>query len=116
MTIIVLISFLIFSFVNVQAKPPLEDTGWIEPDIIDSKDPTTFQEIIFMGREERTMFDGRDNDGQINDTPFIFNAIYENGLVIEIMVNSEFSSKRALRSALLYAEAVGRLPIILLQH
>jgi hypothetical protein len=59
------------------------------------------------------MFDRRVNDW-INETPFLFNSTYDDGLSIEIQVNPEFQDSDAAEiEALKFAEVIGRLPTAL---
>ena len=88
-----------YSFSNSYAKPPYRGTIWDFPDIINSNDPTTFQELIYVGQDHREMFDRRKGGRWITKKVFLFNAIYEDR-TIEIVkhfqqdpeLNSEKSS------------------------
>ena len=46
-----------YSFSNSYAKPPYDGTIFYFPDVINSNDPTTFQELIYVGQDHREMFD-----------------------------------------------------------
>ena len=93
--------------------PPFEGTIFIDPDIITSADPTTFQGLVAAGQGSRTMFDRRVN-GWITVDAYLFDASYDDGLTAEIQVNPEFgSAAAALAEAEKYAEAIGRVPTAL---
>ena len=57
----------------VSTLPPFGGTIFIDPDIITSSDPTTFQNLSFAGQGSRTMFDRRVNDWITVDA-YLFNA------------------------------------------
>ena len=109
--------FLFFCFLsNLYAKPPYWGTIFDFPDVINSSDPTTFQELIYVGRDNREMFDRRKGGRWINKKVFLFNAIYE-GRTIEIQVNPEFKNpNNAFQEAFFYSETIGRLPNFLLTN
>ena len=109
--------FLVFyTFVNLSAKPPYDGTIWFFSDVINSNDPTTFQELIFIGQDNREMFDRRKGGRWITKKVFLFSAIYEDR-IIEFQVNPEFkNSDNAFKEAIFYAEAIGRLPNFLLTN
>ena len=78
----------------LQGDPPFGGTIFIDPDIIVSSDPTTFQSVKYIGQELRTMFDRRINDW-ISVNAYLFNAIFDDGISFEIQVNPEFGSADA---------------------
>ena len=105
-----------YSFSNSYAKPPYWGTIFDFPDIINSNDPTTFQELIYVGQDHREMFDRRKGGRWITKKVFLFNAIYEDR-IIEIQVNPEFKNyENALEEALTYSKVIGRLPNFLLTN
>ena len=115
MKFISILFFLVFySFMNVYAKPPYDGTIWYFPDVINSNDPTTFKELIYIGKDYREMFDRRKGGRWLNKEAFLFNAVYEERIV-EIQVNPEFKNiENASKEALYYSEIIGRLPNFLL--
>ena len=124
MKFISILLFLVFySFMNVYAKPPYDGTIWFFPDVIKSKDPTTFQELIYVGQDNREMFDRRKGGRWVTKKAFLFNAIYED-TTVEIQVNPEFKNvdkdfeiqDKAYKEALYYSEIIGRLPNFLLTN
>ena len=105
-----------YSFSNSYAKPPYRGTIFDFPDIINSNDPTTFQELIYVGQDHREMFDRRKGGRWITKKVFLFNAIYEER-IIEIQVNPEFKNPdNAFQEAFFYSEIIGRLPNFLLSN
>ncbi len=115
-----LISFLIFliffSFKSTYAKPPYDGTIWYFPEVINSNDPTTFKELIYIGKDNREMYDRRKGGRWINKDAFLFNAVFEER-IIEIQVNPEFKNvDDAFKQAFYYSEVIGRLPNFLLTN
>jgi hypothetical protein len=97
----------------IVVEPPFGGTIFIDPDIITSSDPTTFESLSFAGQGSRTMFDRRVNDW-ITVEAFLFNASFDDGLTAEIQVNPEFGTPvLAEVEANKYAEVIGRLPTAL---
>lgn len=95
------------------APPPFSGTIFIDPDIITSADPSTFQSLSYAGQQPRTMFDRRVN-GWITVDAYLFDASFEDGLTAEIQVNPEFGGPgAALVEAEKYAAVIGRLPTAL---
>ena len=91
------------------ADPPFQGTIYLDPDILMKSDPTTFQTVNSAGQGQRQMYDRR--FGWIQNFAFLFNAVYSDGLVIEVQVNSEFgSTELAEVEAEKYAVVIGRLP------
>jgi hypothetical protein len=90
--------------------PPFAGTIFIDPDIITSADPSTFQSLSYAGQEPRTMFDRRVN-GWVTVDAYLFDAGFGDGLTVEIQVNPEFGvAGTAMVEAEKYAEVIGRLP------
>lgn len=102
--------FLVMLLARVSsADPPFQGTIYLDPDILTASDPTTFQIINSAGQGQRQMYDRR--FGWIQNFAFLFNAVYSDGLVIEVQVNSEFgSAELAQEEAEKYAVVIGRLP------
>jgi hypothetical protein len=96
-----------------KGAPPFSGTIFIDPDIITSSDPTTFQSASYAGRGLRTMFDRRVNNW-INVNAYLVAATFSDGLAAEIQVNPEFGSPAAaLTEAQKYGAVIGRLPTAL---
>ena len=123
---ITLISLLVFSFSYAQAEPPYETTVW-ELDIITSKDPTTFQELIYIGEERRNMhFTGFDKNRKpakqklLIVRPYVFHAFHENEIAIEILICYEKDKQRNFKSVegltLEFAKIIGSMPHVLVQR
>jgi len=97
----------------VSRPPPFGGTIFIDPDIITSSDPTTYESLSAAGQGSRTMFDRRVS-GWITVDAYLFNASYDDGLTVEVQVNPEFGgAAAALAEAEKYAEVIGRLPTAL---
>jgi hypothetical protein len=93
--------------------PPFAGTIFIDPDIITPSDPTSYVGLTPGGRGSRVMFDRRVNDWITVDA-YLFDAAFDDGLVVEIQVNPEFGSEEAaLAEAGYYAPVIGRLPTAL---
>jgi len=101
-----------YSFSEAHSRPPYDGTIFHFKDAINSSDPTAFQEIVYVGQDNRTMFDRRKNDW-IKNNAYLFNASYDDGLTIEIQVNSEFKDNKASEYASQYAKVIGQLPTVL---
>jgi hypothetical protein len=108
------LAFRLFSpTASLQAAPPFSGTIFIDPDIITSSDPTTFQGISYAGQGSRLMFDRRVN-AFITVNAYLFNATFNDGLTSEIQVNPEFGSpSNASLQAEKYGTVIGRLPTVL---
>lgn len=92
------------------AEPPYSGTVFIDPDIITPDDSSTFVETNYAGTGMRQMFDRRVNDW-VQEEAYLFNAIYSDGLTIEIQVNPEFGSVEAAKAeADFYGAAIGQIP------
>jgi hypothetical protein len=92
------------------SKPPYHGTIFINGNIVTEEDRSVFERIESKNSAKRRMFDRRVNKF-IENEPFLFDAFYEDGLMIEIQVNSEFESpERAAKLAKEYAIEFGRLP------
>ena len=92
------------------ADPPYAGTVYIDPDIITSSDPTTFESLTDTGRGSRTMFDRRINDWTTLNA-YLFEARFDDGLTVEVQVNPEFGSTSAARDkADKYCRVIGQLP------
>jgi len=90
--------------------PPFSGTIFIDPDIITSSDPTTFQTLTPKGQGLRSMFDRRVN-AFIQVQAYLFDAAFSDGLTAEVQVNPEFGSTEAARvQAEKYALVIGRIP------
>ena len=91
------------------SKAPFSGTIFIDPDIITPDDPTTFVSLSYQGRAQRTMYDRRVADW-ITISPYLFPAIFDDSIVIEIQVNPEFgTADDAKIQAEKFAPIIGRL-------
>ena len=91
-------------------QPPFPGTLWVDPDIITSDDPTSFESITTNGQGIVSMFDYRVN-GWITVNAFLFDVIYDDGLTIKVEVNTEIESAASAQEfATKYATSLGRLP------
>ena len=96
--------------VTALAQPPYIGTIFLDPDILTANDPSAFVALSYVGQGTRIMFDRRVANF-VTLQPYLFNAIYDDGLRIEIQVNPEFGSESAARvEAQKYARVFGRLP------
>jgi len=93
-------------------KPSRPGTIWLVNEVITSADTSSLQSVTPNGQAIRTMYDRRSN-GWVRLNPYLFNALYANGHVIEIQVNPEFTAEEALVQAEKYAKELGRLPRVL---
>lgn len=100
-----------------QNPPPFENAADIDPDIITSSDPTSYEGIAYVGQDLRDVRDYQAQDDRfylISIDAYLFLATYYEGLPVEIQVNPEFESpETALVEAERHAIIVGQLPIAL---
>jgi len=90
-------------------KPPLGGTIFIDPDIVTSQDPSSFKSISYKGTGYRQMYDRRSS--WVGLQPFLFEAKFEDGSIIEMQVNPEFKDKSLAEvEAKKYAWLIGQLP------
>lgn len=95
------------------ATPPYEGTIFIDPDIITASDPNAFRSMVYAGQEMRNMYDRRCTCFANYDA-YLFDAVYADGLPIEVEVDPEYGSIAAAEvPAKLYATTVGHLPQVL---
>tara|TARA_B100001175_G_scaffold290519_1_gene275038 strand:+ start:474 stop:1244 length:771 start_codon:yes stop_codon:yes gene_type:complete len=99
-----------------------EATGYIFPknlytdcDIINKKDPTSFQKLSFVEEKKINFWDRRKQKSsgwnKSNFKAFIFKAEFEKSKNVLIRVNSEFKTKeKAEELALKYGNMAGQLP------
>ncbi|OED42700.1 hypothetical protein AB833_05590 [Chromatiales bacterium (ex Bugula neritina AB1)] len=92
--------------------PPFAGTIFLDPDIITADDPSAFESIAYDGIALKRMFDRRAN-AFISLDAHIFQALYDDGLSIELQVNTEFSKTEASTEADRYARLFGQLPTLL---
>lgn len=106
---ILFFAFLFFAAL-VNAGPPFSGTILLDGDVITDQDLTSYLGMEFKGQENRQMYDRRVSEWIINKA-FLFQARFDDGLEIEVQVNSEFQNESsALRVAEKYLPSIGRLP------
>ena len=115
-------------FVGTSFKcPQTKSVGMLYvPCIINSKDPSTLQKIIYIGEEKRNMREPnrvREDKSRrflFKATPYVFDAYYENGKIFEILIYFEKeknkSKTKAESLANSYAFIIGQMPNVLLQR
>ena len=94
------------------AKPPFSGTIFVEKNIIQDTDPTTFVSLTPKGTGTRRMYDRRIARFQ-NFNAILFLATFSDGLSIEVQVNPEFTQADALTEAKRYLPVIGQLPYAL---
>ncbi|MGB0420482.1 MAG: hypothetical protein ACPGL0_04860 [Limisphaerales bacterium] len=93
------------------AEPPYWGTIFVNSELVTAKDPSCFQSMKADGMGLRTMYDRR-IPGWSRQQAYLFQAAYDDGLNIEVQVNTEFGlSSREV--ALEYARIIGQLPTAL---
>lgn len=95
--------------VDDPADPPVSGTLFVSSTIMSDADPTSFMGIEYTGQGERVMFDRRTASFETFNA-HLFNARYGAATTVEIQVNPEFDADAARGFAMLYGEAIGRLP------
>ena len=112
---------------EVQKLLDERDVGmWQLDGIINSKDPSTLQKVIYIGEEKRNILEARvDREDKsrrfyIKVRSYVFDAYYENGKIFEILIyfkNEKNKSKGKAESlAEKYAFMIGQMPNVLLQR
>ena len=116
---IVIVSLLVYQS-NLSAAPPFDNIVWINKEIITSKDPTTFQKLIYEGEQKIKMWVniskkvGGKNAREKKLKAYVFTVYYEDNNPIIIQVSPKFESKeKAEEQALKYGKMIGRLPTFL---
>ena len=93
-------------------EPPFSGTISIDPNIVTAEDPSSFKSISYKGTGYREMYDRRSS--WVNLQPFLFEAKFEDGSIIEMQVNPEFKDKSMAEvEAKKYAFLIGQLPAVL---
>ena len=91
-------------------EPPFHGTIFIDKDIVTPEDASTFSSLSYVGIDERVMFDRRIADW-ITIQPYLFPAIFDDSIKIEIQVNPEFGTyQEAMVQAKKFATVIGQLP------
>ena len=117
----ILVLGLVISF-NAEADSYVfEDNLYTDGDIITKKDPTTFQNLVFIEEKNIKFWDRRKATtsgwDESNFKVFIFKATFEKGHDVAIRVNAEFKTKdKAEKQALKYGTIVGQLPNFLREN
>ncbi len=96
----------------VENPPPYSGTIFIESDIVNSSDPSTFVSSTYTGQGNRTVFDRRVN-AWITINAYLFNVVWSDGLTSEAQVNPEFGFSAAAVEAEKYGWLIGQLPTCL---
>jgi len=97
---------------DLNSTTPFQGTLWDFPNIIRKEDGTTFENISFVGRPLKTMWDHRViPQDWIEVNAFVFNASFSDGKDVEVRVNPEFETEgKAEEQAKKYSEIIGRVP------
>ena len=91
-------------------QEPYQGTVWINPNVITKADPTTFLSLVNAGRHNREVWDCRIGKWAILNV-YVFNARFDDGLLIEVLVNPEYGSTSAANQlADRYARILGQMP------
>ena len=94
----------------VHSQEPYHGTVWINSNVITKADPTTFLGLSDAGRHDREVYDARIGYWSIIDT-YVFDARYDDGLSVEVLVNPEYGTTSAARQvADRYARILGQMP------
>jgi hypothetical protein len=92
-----------------EGTPPFWGTIFIDPNIITEDDPSAFTNLTYAGQDNRVMYDRRVHDWT-TVYAHLFDAVFDDGLTIEIQVNPEFGGPEdAQVQAEKYAFPIGQL-------
>ena len=117
--IIILIIGLLF-YQPITLAGTFNNVIWLNKEIITSKDPTTFQKLIYEGEQKVKMlvnvtkkYGGQDaREKKLK--AYVFTVYYEDNNPIIIQATPKFESKeKAEEQALKYGKMIGRLPTFL---
>ncbi len=111
-TITLVLSFFLLVSSAALLLPPYSGTIFIESDIVNGSDPSTFVSSTYTGQGNRTVFDRRVN-AWITINAYLFNIVWDDGLTSEAQVNPEFGFSAAAVEAEKYGWLVGQLPTCL---
>ncbi|MEM1220529.1 MAG: PKD domain-containing protein [Bacteroidota bacterium] len=92
--------------------PPYAGSVWLERTIVTDEDPTTFASVDYITQEIRPLHDRE--DGVMEVETFVYEATYEGGQTVEILVHPEFGKELADTFAMDYAWYLGQLPSFLI--
>jgi hypothetical protein len=91
------------------ADPPFANTSFLCRDIIRATDPTAFTGLTYVGEGERDVWDRRVN-GATRLTFVLYNATYDDGMMVEIRVERDTFKEQAEAYAGYYSKPFGQLP------
>ena len=93
----------------VHSQEPYHGTVWINSNVITKADPTTFLGLSGAGHHHREVYDARIGHWSIIDT-YVFEARYDDGVSVEVLVNPEYDTTAARQVADRYARILGQIP------
>jgi len=98
----------------IRDGPPYYGTIFVEPEIINSDDPTSYIGKTYTGTGMRQMYDRR--KGWIYVLAYLFEVTYEKGVKVEFSVHKEFGNENnAAQPVDKYAPDVGKIPMVMLE-
>lgn len=91
-------------------SPPYGGTVYLDPDIITVSDPTSFEKSLFIGRELKSVYDGRDQ--QMRDLEvYKYRLEFDDDIALEVHVMPAIGDQNAATEAVnRIARAVGQVP------
>lgn len=108
-----LFQVVLFLFSYTCFSQPYTGTIFVDSDIIISSDSSALIDVAYSGQEIKTIFDRRANDW-ITINAFIFEVIWNDGLMSEAVINPEFETVESAEvEALKYGLYIGQLPYCL---
>lgn len=103
-----------------QPEPPFRGTIFLDGDIISEDDPSMFQGLTYKGQETRKMYDrrleGTEYDGRKDVEAWLFEATFNDTILVEVQVNPEFDRDTAEYIANYYSKAIGKIPVVLFKN
>ena len=94
--------------------PVVYDLMYSVADIILDSDPSSFVGVNYIGQDIRTLYDWRILE-DVDLNAYVFIAVFDDGVEIEIQVNPEFDQASASNYAEYYSHVIGQLPYTLRQ-
>jgi hypothetical protein len=99
----------------ILTNPPFSGTIFIDPNIITSRDSSTFISSKYQGIGLRNMYDRRNGGSWKKLNAYLYLTNFSDNLFTEIQINPEFSPEEAEKEALKYGFLIGQLPMGLRQ-
>lgn len=100
-------------FSEVGAKEPFSSTVYPTPGLLTQDSPSTYQQAVYQGQEQRLVFDRRSDEYDTIDA-YIYSITFDDEHTLTAIVNAEFNSEADAGSeAARFGQYIGQLPAVL---